>query len=106
MPPSALDQLSKGITSLVYIVFIKNCIIGYCISRVFIGLAIMGYEPLYHALQIWYANAFWGIFIFSLVYNCLYFGGIFNKTIIPFALVGYEIGYSQLMSNARSWNDC
>ena len=26
----------------------------------------------------------------------LYFGGIFNKTIIPFALVGYEIGYSQL----------
>ena len=26
----------------------------------------------------------------------LYFGGFFNKTIIPFALVGYEIGYSQL----------
>ena len=26
----------------------------------------------------------------------LHFGGIFNKTIIPFMLVGYEIGYSQL----------
>ena len=26
----------------------------------------------------------------------LYFGDVFNKTIIPFALVGYEIGYSQL----------
>ena len=37
---------------------------------------------------------FWGIFIFSLVYF-LCFGGVFNKTIIPFALVGYEIGYSQ-----------
>ena len=37
---------------------------------------------------------FWGIFIFSLVYF-LCFGGVFTKTIIPFALVGYEIGYSQ-----------
>ena len=25
-----------------------------------------------------------------------YFGGIFNKTIILFAPIGYEIGYSQL----------
>ena len=32
---------------------IKNWIIGWCNSRVFIGLAIMGYEPLYHALQMW-----------------------------------------------------
>ena len=30
----------------------------------------------------------------------------FNKTIIPFALVGYETGYSQLISNACSWNNC
>ena len=41
----------------------------------------------------------------------------FNKTIILFALVGYETGYSQLgatrllaiyhlISNARSWNNC
>ena len=41
----------------------------------------------------------------------------FNKTIIPFALVGYETGYSQfgakclmlaiyhLISNMRSWNN-
>ena len=31
--------------------FIKNWIIGKCNSRVFIGLAIMVYEPLYHDLQ-------------------------------------------------------
>ena len=38
---------------------------------------------------------FWGVCI--LVWsNFLSFGGVFNKTIIPFALVGYEIGYSQL----------
>ena len=35
-----------------------------------------------------------------------HFGDVFNETIIPFALVGYEIGYSQLISNARSWNNC
>ena len=35
-----------------------------------------------------------GFFVFSLVYFSI-FGGVFNKTIIPFALVGYEIGYSQ-----------
>ena len=34
---------------------------------------------------------FGGVFIPCLVY----FGGVFNKTIIPFALVGYEIGCSQ-----------
>ena len=38
---------------------------------------------------------FWGVFIPSLVSIFLYVGGIFNKTIIPFVLVGYEIGYSQ-----------
>ena len=27
-------------------------LIGYCNARVFIGLAIMVYEPLHHALQI------------------------------------------------------
>ena len=30
--------------------------------------------------------------------NFLYFGGVFNKTIIPFTLVRYEIGYSELVS--------
>ena len=38
---------------------------------------------------------FWGFFIPSLVYVSI-FWGVFNKTIILFALVGYEIGYSQL----------
>ena len=33
-------------------IFIKNYVIKKCNSRVFIGLAIMGYEPLQHALQI------------------------------------------------------
>ena len=37
---------------------------------------------------------FWGVFIPSLVYFSI-FRGHFNKTIIPFVLVGYEIGYSQ-----------
>ena len=39
---------------------------------------------------------FGGVFIPCLAMIFLYFGGVFNKTIIPFALVGYEIGYSQL----------
>ena len=37
-----------------------------------------------------------GAFLFLVSPNFLYFGDVFNKTIIPFALVGYEIGYSQL----------
>ena len=36
-----------------------------------------------------------GVFLFLVKCNFLYFGGVFNKTIIPFALVGYEIGNSQ-----------
>ena len=35
-----------------------------------------------------------GFFVLSLVYFSIFWGR-FNKTIIPFALVGYEIGYSQ-----------
>ena len=37
-----------------------------------------------------------GAFLLLVQSIFLYFGGVFNKTIIPFALVGYEIGYSQL----------
>ena len=37
-----------------------------------------------------------GAFLFVAQSIFLYFGDVFNKTIIPFALVGYEIGYSQL----------
>ena len=47
----------------------------------------------------------------------LYFGGVFNKTIIPLALVGYEmiiansalrasLAIYHLISNKREWNNC
>ena len=49
--------------------------------------------------------------------NSRYFVGVFNKTIIPLALVGYEmiiansalrplLGAYHLISNALSWNNC
>ena len=52
---------------------------------------------------------------FSLVFYIS--GGVFNKTIIPLALVGYEmiiansvlrasLAIYHLISNARSWNNC
>jgi len=45
------------IESLLEIIFIiKNWIIGFCNTRVFIGFAIMLYmyvESLYHALEVW-----------------------------------------------------
>ena len=37
---------------------------------------------------------FRGAYIFISIF--LYFGSVFNKPIIPFALVGCEIGYRQL----------
>ena len=37
-----------------------------------------------------------GAFLFVAQPIFLYFGDVFNETIIPFVLVGYEIGYSQL----------
>ena len=54
--------------------------------------------------------------LFSLIFRTSNFWSLikeFIKTIIPFALVGYETGYSQLpslanyhlISNARSWNN-
>ena len=36
-----------------------------------------------------------GAFLFLVYSIFLFFGGVFNKTIIPFALVGNEVGYSQ-----------
>ena len=60
---------------------------------------------------------FFGPFCFycSLVFYIL--GGVFNKTIIPLALVGYEmiiansalrasLAIYHLISNACSWNNC
>ena len=32
-------------------------------------------------------------FLFFFRFSLLYFGGVFNKTIIPLALVGYTISY-------------
>ena len=60
---------------------------------------------------------FFGPFCFYCSPSFLYFGGVFNKTIIPLALVGYEMGIANsvqcasmaiylLISNARSWNNC
>ena len=50
-------------------------------------------------------------------FSLLYFGGVFNKTIIPLALVGYEIiiansalcaslAIYHVISNTRLWNNC
>ena len=58
---------------------------------------------------------FWA-FLYLLQSSFLHFGGVFNKTIIPLALVGYEmiiansalrasLAIYHLISNARSWNN-
>ena len=51
---------------------------------------------------------FFLVFLFSFYFSFLYWRGIFNKTIIPLAPVGYEmiIAIYHLISNARSWNNC
>ena len=54
-------------------------------SRVFIGLAIIGYEPLYSGPLIF--EFFGGVFIFVQVFFFSKFWGIFNKTVIPLAPV-------------------
>ena len=59
---------------------------------------------------------FLGVFIFF-KFSLLYFWGVFNKTIIPLALVGYEmiiansslcasLAIYHLISNARLRNNC
>ena len=60
---------------------------------------------------------FFGPFCFYCSLVFYFWGGVFNKTIIPFALVGYEmiiansalrasLAIHHLISNARSWNNC
>lgn len=79
----------------------------YCISSVLIGSLNFGSQlmlrvTLYgHALRPVLAaeNCCWK---YSNVQNLMKF----NKTTFLFALVGYENGYSQLIFNARSWNNC
>ena len=80
-------------------VIIKNWIIGYCNSRVIIGLAIMGYKPLFYVCawrqvkpEVFWYNVTFHLFLcnnFGKIY--LHFGAFFNETIIPLALVGYEM---------------
>ena len=59
---------------------------------------------------------FLGLFVVT-ESSLIYFGGVFNQTIIPLALVGYEmitansalrasLAIYHLISNARSWNNC
>ena len=59
---------------------------------------------------------FLGLFV-VIVAQFSIFWGVFNKTIIPLALVGYEmiiansalrasLAIYHLISNARSWNNC
>ena len=58
-----------------------------------------------------------GRFYFLFSFVCYIMGVFFNKTIIPLALVGYEMiiansalrassAIYHLISNARSWNNC
>ena len=60
---------------------------------------------------------FLGTFLFPVQSSFPRFSGVFNKTIIPRALVGYEmiiansalrasLAIYHLISNARSWNNC
>ena len=55
--------------------------------------------------------------VFIVALSFLYFGGVFNKTIIPLALVGFEmivansalrapLAIYHLTSNEHSWNNC
>ena len=74
-------------------VIIKNWIIGYCNSRVIIGLASL-YSMCVKQVKpevFWY-NVTFHLFLcnnFGKIY--LHFGAFFNETIIPLALVGYEM---------------
>ena len=60
---------------------------------------------------------FFELFLFFFKFSLLYFWGVFNKTIIPLTLVGYEmiiansvpcawLAMYHLISNAHLWNNC
>ena len=96
-------------------VIIKNWIIGYCNSRDIIGLAIMGYKPLFYVCawrqvkpEVFWYNVTFHLFLcnnFGKIY--LHFGAFFNETIIPLALVGYIWDdYSQLGLSIISYPMC
>jgi len=63
------------------------------------------------------AHELFGAFLFPFQTSFPRFWGVFNKTIIPLALVGYEViiansalraswAIYHLISNARLWNNC
>ena len=96
---------------------IKNWIIVYCNSRVLIGWAAMVYEPLYHAQEVATINCFLVALENEISKAYQYYLIVFNKTIIPLALVGYEmiiansalrasLAIYHLISDVRSWNNC
>ena len=75
----------------------------------------MVYEPLHHALQC--GNGTRLLKIENKLKISRYFVGVLNKTIIPLALVGYEIiiansalsaslAICHLISKSHSWNNC
>ena len=82
----------------------------------------MVHEPLYHGLsvRVWSKlKTSWKSIIFKnkVGENSRYFVGVFNKTIIPLALVRYEmiianselrtlLANYHLISKAHSWNNC
>ena len=77
----------------------------------------MVYEPLYHAREEATINCFLVALENEISKAYQYYLIGFNKTIIPLALVGYEmiiansalrasLAIYHLISNARSWNNC
>ena len=84
---------------------------------ILIGLAAMVYEQLYHAREVATINCFLVALEKEISKAYQYYLIVFNKTIIPLVLVGYEmiIANSALraslaiyhpISNARSRNNC
>ena len=76
----------------------KKCLLWWCLSD---------HKVLHNIAS---SSSFFAISLGFSHYFCSYFKLLefkeLNETIIPFAVVGYETGYSQLISNARSWNIC
>ena len=77
----------------------------------------MAYKPLYHAREVATIYCFLVVLEKEISKAYQYFLIVFNKTIIPLALVGYEMiiansalrtssAIYHLISNARSWNNC
>ena len=78
----------------------------------------MVYEPLYHALQLWWQTRdFGGVFILSLVYifhilgafliNQLFHSRLLDmRLVIANSVLRASLAIYHVISNARSWNNC